>query len=370
VRVDDDVLWFHFRKIAVNVVSERPGGPNVLPTRMRRWFGVGAGLPGTHHEVQLTREGDHWQLGPVREAQERSEVIPFPALPFFENLRVACGAAVPLGDLSDQQTTITVSATVPLDSRRHFVVRAEGDSMDGGERPIADGDLVLCAWADVTSPEDVQGRICLLSGIVGGELASAQIKVPIRRDGQWYLRSANPAYADASIDAETTLRVVARVLEAVEPAVGLERFATYDRATIATQFGATYSRSWQQGHIDLELHGRPHTVLLVTLEKSADMVEAYHYADRFVSPTEFQWESQNQTRPDDKRGQAIIAHRAQGRTIHLFIRYHGKTAEQKGEPFVYCGTVQYRRHQGEAPIRVWFDLDEPLPPDLYRAWTG
>lgn len=374
VMVDGEALRFSFRKIAVNVVTERPGGPNVLPSRMRNWFGVNAGLPGTRHEVLLERLGEVWRLRPLRPGAsevetEGNEVIPFPRVPFYESLRVACGPGVAFGADADKRSAIAVTASATFDPRRHFVVPTEGDSMDGGERPIREGALVLCEWLDATRPEDVEGKPCLLSGVVGSDLAFAQIKVPIRKDGRWLLRSANPRYADQPVDEGTTLRPVARVLEPVEPALGLALWGTYDREAIAAQFGSKYGRLWQQGHLDLELHGKPHSVLLVTLHKSNQMADTYHYADRFLSTAELQWESQNQTVPTDKRGRAILDHAHQGRTLHLFARFHGKTKDQHGEPFVYCGPVHYLRHQGEKPMRVWFQLEHPLPRDLYRAWT-
>ena len=368
VSVDGDPLLFSFKKIAVNVAAERPGGANVLPTRMRRWFGVNAGLPGTRHEVLLERVSDLWRLRPLRATAMEGEVIPFPRVPFYESLRVACGSGVAFGADAQKRTMIAVSSRVTLDSKRHFVVTTEGDSMDGGDRPIHEGDLVLCEWLNATRPEDVEGRPCLLAGVIGTDLSFAQIKIPIRRDGRWFLRSANPRYDDQPIDEGTTLRIVARVVESVEHALGLALWGTYTRDSLAIQFGSKYGRQWQQGHLDIDVHGKPHTVLMVTLHKSEEMADEYHYADRFLSPSEFQWESQNQTSPTDKRGRAIIDHTAQDRTIHLFVRFHGKTKDQQGEPFVYCGPVKYLRHQGEKPMRVWFELAEALPRDLYRAW--
>lgn len=370
VLLDNERLTFSFRKIAVNVAYERPGGINVLPSRMRRWFGPSAGLPGTRHEVQLERVGESWRLRPLRALGAEADVIPFRSVPFFKNLRVACGTPLGLFDASsDQRTDINVETSVTVDPKAHFVVRAEGDSMDGGAQPIRDGDLVLCEWLNATRPEDVEGKICLLAGVEGPDLAFAQIKIPIRKDDRWFLRSANPRVEDQSLNDAVTLRPVARVIETVQPALGLSLWGTYDRESIARQFGGKYDRTWQQGHVDRVLHGKPHSVLLVTLHKTSAMASEYHYADRFLSPTEFQWESQNQTSPEDKRGTAIREHSQQGRTVHLFVRFHGKAADSAGEPFVYCGPVDYVRHQGANPMQVWFRLQEKLPQDLYRAWT-
>ena len=123
----------------------------------------------------------------------------------------------------------------------------ERTERDGGAQPIRDGDLVLCEWLNATRPEDVEGRICLLAGVEGPDLAFAQIKIPVRKVGHWYLRSANPRVDDQPLNDAVTLRPVGRVIETVEPALGLSLWGTYDRESIARQFGGKYDRTWQQG---------------------------------------------------------------------------------------------------------------------------
>jgi hypothetical protein len=39
--------------------------PNSLPTLLREWFGLDAGLPGTSFEVEFHRDGDAWHLAPL-----------------------------------------------------------------------------------------------------------------------------------------------------------------------------------------------------------------------------------------------------------------------------------------------------------------
>ena len=34
------------------------------------------------------------------------------------------------------------------------------------------------------------------------------------------------------------------------------------------------------------------------------------------------------------------------------------------EPFTCLGTVRYREHQGEKPMRILWELDRPMPPEL------
>jgi hypothetical protein len=367
VEVDGRAVRMWFDPAAVLTASDGTG-PNVLPSMLRRWFGPHTGLPGTRHEVELERVGERLRLRAAVEVDAPAQVVPFPRLPYFPDLQVACGPSAPGAyEQADRKSWVAVDARERVEARSHFLVRASGDSMDGGAAPIHDGDLVLCAWTSPTRPEEFEGRPCLLQGLSGG-LPFASIKVPRRVGGAWQLHSWNPAVPPIGVDEETTLRVVARVIGAVEPASGLVLWARYDRDAIARQFGSQYGRPWQVGHLDLMVGDAPHTVLMVTLHKE-DLAAEHAYADRFLSPAEFQWESQNQTAPASAKGRNVTDHVRQGRTVHLFVRWHNKTTEQKGEPFVYCGPLRYVRHEGSEPMRVWWAVERPLPQGLWLAWS-
>jgi superfamily II DNA or RNA helicase/diadenosine tetraphosphate (Ap4A) HIT family hydrolase len=56
----------NFVKIAVNVMHSAESPHNALPQVLRGWFGEGAGLPGSTHQVAFTREGDGYRLEPWR----------------------------------------------------------------------------------------------------------------------------------------------------------------------------------------------------------------------------------------------------------------------------------------------------------------
>ncbi len=207
VEVDGESLIFRFKKIAVNVVIERPGGPNVLAERLRSWLGPKAGLPGTRHTVDLRRTpAGAWHL----ERHGAMHTLPTVHLPYFRELAVACGAASPqFSDVPTEDLVIRTERTV--DPRRHFVVRATGDSMDGGSMPIRDGDCVLCEW----STQLEEGRPALVAAGSADD-GIALIKVPVERDGSWWLRSTNPAYPEVAVDTAVEFRVVARVIWVVE----------------------------------------------------------------------------------------------------------------------------------------------------------
>jgi len=138
-------------------------------------------------------------------------------------------------------------------------------------------------------------------------------------------------------------------------------YKAYVRADIPPLFGLKHSEFWRQGFIR---QGKL-TFLLVTLDKSAHEAE-FQYQDHFVSPTEFQWQSQNQTAQDSKAGESMRDHRALGIEVHLFVRAKGKTQGGRGAPFYYLGLVDFKSWQGDKPITVLWTLKSPVPEPLWQ----
>ncbi len=81
-----------------------------------------------------------------------------------------------------------------------------------------------------------------------------------------------------------------------------------------------------------------HIFLLTTLDKSGHGSD-FQYNDHFVSPTEFEWQSQNRTTQASADGQAIQHHVERGIRVHLFVRGQKKLAQGGAAPLVYCGDV-------------------------------
>lgn len=92
-----------------------------------------------------------------------------------------------------------------------------------------------------------------------------------------------------------------------------------------------------------------------------------HYADEFVSPTRFVWQTQTSTRRNSARGR-IISGEEPGWTVHLFVR-KSKLRDGRAAPFRYAGPVRFDSWEGEAPITVQLDLAEPLP-EGFRTLFG
>ncbi|WAS98594.1 DEAD/DEAH box helicase family protein [Nannocystis punicea] len=204
VEVDGEPYLLRFVKVAVNVAT-RPGAKdNVLPDILRGWFGPHAGWG--RDFVVLARRKGRWRLEPARDAAAPIRR----GVPFYRDLALAAGVG-PWTHGEPRAEVAAIRATDAVDPRRHFVASVEGDSMDGGDAPIRDGDLVLCEWARDLSLAEVAGHSCVLVLVEGPELSEVVLKIPVQAGGAWVLRSRNPAFPDRRIGAGEVW-VVARVL--------------------------------------------------------------------------------------------------------------------------------------------------------------
>jgi len=363
LEIDGELHEADIVKVALNVVRPRGGGDNVLPNVLRGWFGPLAGGTGTQHYVRLEDLGGGFRLsrdtgvdplgGMTRPGESE--------LPFFPHQSVACGLD-PATDLA-KAAPLRVRVQGEFDPGTSFVLRARGDSMDGGPTPIRDGDSVAFRWlgSGERDPETIDGP-CLLVGRNGGEPLIA-VKTPVRRAEAWWLVSANPNIPDERVRPGMRLQPVARVLGVVDAEIKPRRWHIYDRPAVAALFGDIYNKGrWNVGHVDLDNLGQRTSVLFVSLRKRSDTPDQHRYRDRFLNRTELRWESQARTWPGGKKGRRIVGHADEGRSLHAFVR------TQSRDPFVYCGQVRYVRHEGEKPMRCVLELPERLPNKLWRLW--
>ncbi|MBK7702671.1 MAG: DUF3427 domain-containing protein [bacterium] len=137
----------------------------------------------------------------------------------------------------------------------------------------------------------------------------------------------------------------------------------YFRPEIPGLFGVTFRKSkWHQGFIR---EGK-HLFLLVTLEKPG-MTSEHQYADRFLSPNLFEWQSQNQQARHLPSGMIMRDHVLHGVTPQLFVRKKSKNGS-KTAPFYYCGPLTFESWKGDQPITVRWQLMEELPPELIKRF--
>jgi hypothetical protein len=144
-----------------------------------------------------------------------------------------------------------------------------------------------------------------------------------------------------------------------------ELWRDYMRAEIPPLWGLGFSPSqWNQGFVQVP----GHIFLLVSLEKGG-MAAEHQYEDRFISPSLFQWVSQNRTRRDSAAGRRIQNHQEQRIAVHLFVRDQRKTPAGTAAPFTYCGDVSFVSWDGDKPITVKWQLRQPLPDRLQSRFS-
>ena len=294
------------------------------------------------------------------QADLTNNVIPFvrsekannlTALPYFPNLKIACGH-FKTGTVDAEEYRNLPTSYGNIDPHRHFIARASGNSMNGGKHPIQDGDYLLLEHITPTNAGSITGSVMAIerqdeSGDGFQYLLRHIVKTP---DGSYVLRATNTDYQD--MDATEDMHTLARFKAIVSP-LDLAVGQAFKREDIAPLFGETYSiGNWNVGHVTLA--SKNAMVLLVTLNKQGKAAD-HRYVDHWIDDSTFHWQSQNSTTPSNKRGRDIIEHEQKGLTIHLFVR-ESKLQNGKGAPFVYHGAVRYVSHTGSSPMSVVFSL--------------
>ncbi|AXT32613.1 HNH endonuclease [Pseudoalteromonas tunicata] len=136
-------------------------------------------------------------------------------LPFFPNLKIACGH-FKTGDDSDMEfkTLPTGLGLSDKDLKTHFLAHASGNSMNGGKNPISDGDLLLLEWITPNNAGSLRDQIVAIEQ--DGESGEGQYllrKVNKLPNGQYELIAKNPEYK--VIIADEGMRTFARFKQVV-----------------------------------------------------------------------------------------------------------------------------------------------------------
>lgn len=244
VRLPNGDVWrFRFMKEFCNVAHPVGSQRNELPDLLRRWFGPAAGRPGTAFHIRFSRSPDGLWVEP--EGAGALEAAPRGLLLTFPTLRAAAGAArEPV-----EQTPAADVVRLPTTARGEglFAVRAVGDSMDGGKRPIRDGDWLIMRFARSASFEELNGKVALLQ-MPDADLGFAyRIKRVVHDGSAWRLRSDNPMHPSSEATAETVpLALLVEIIrpEDLAPPPG-ERL---DEAALPNAFGMDVPH--QTGRVD------------------------------------------------------------------------------------------------------------------------
>jgi len=182
---------------------------------------------------------------------------------------------------------------------------------------------------------------------------------------------ANPARREEVLDLLHVLRTrIRRVTKPVAPVgdLPLHLHVHYSLAELLAAFGVA-KPSTSRGAGVRWIPEEHADVFWFNLRKTEQHFSpTTMYADRAISPTLFQWESQNSAHPNSGAGQRYIHHRTRGSSVHLFFR---ETKEADGDlgapPYLYAGPATYVSHTGDRPMRIIWKLDHELPADVFHA---
>jgi phage repressor protein C with HTH and peptisase S24 domain len=181
------------------------------------------------YEPRLTKTSTG-EEGPERaevQSTESARVLPFSRqtasasarveLPYYPDLRIACGHFRRGRGDSEQRCSFADQGYGRLDPARDFVARAVGHSMDGGSRPIRDGDYLLLERIAPTQAGTLNGQVVAVERHDAGEDQYLLRCVAKTADGRYRLKANHPDYPE--IEADEEMRPLARlkaVLDAVD----------------------------------------------------------------------------------------------------------------------------------------------------------
>jgi len=108
-------------------------------------------------------------------------------------------------------------------------------------------------------------------------------------------------------------------------------------------------------------------ILFIDLVKSEeDFSPTTLYQDYAISDTRFHWQSQNAARPDKGKGLSYIQHKELGKKILIFVRERNENEYKNTMAFVFLGEVQFLDFYGSKPMSITWNLEEPMPPYLWK----
>ena len=154
--------------------------------------------------------------------------------------------------------------------------------------------------------------------------------------------------------------------------VPLQLHANYTREEILAAFGASDVTAPLPLQTGVYWHEATRTDLFfVTLQKTdKDYSPTTRYLDYAISDRLFHWESQATTSVTSPTGQRYFTHQAGGTNVAFFIRSTKKDGAGRTLPYFCAGTATYVEHQSDRPIQITWELDHPLPGDIFAAYRA
>lgn len=151
--------------------------------------------------------------------------------------------------------------------------------------------------------------------------------------------------------------------------VPIHSHATYGLYEIVAAYGLVSNgvlRELREGVAWAEAHQTD--LFFVTINKSdEDYTPTTRYQDYPISPTLFQWESQSRTAASSPTGRRYIEHVRRGSRVLLFVRQEKVDERGISAPYMCLGNARYVSHQFDRPMRIVWELDRPMPTEIYQA---
>jgi superfamily II DNA or RNA helicase len=148
----------------------------------------------------------------------------------------------------------------------------------------------------------------------------------------------------------------------------LQIHSRYTRDQILAAFGDhTFIKKSSNREGIVSPEGRDTELLLVTLEKSEENYSpTTMYNDYAISDKIFHWQSQNSAKPELGKGLSYINHQKNRKLILLFIREKNTDEFDNTIAYVFLGVSNYIEHYGSKPMSIKWELNEPMPPYLWK----
>ena len=132
----------------------------------------------------------------------------------------------------------------------------------------------------------------------------------------------------------------------------------YRRPEIINHFGRQFDPArHNSGVITFSEPAFADDIVIITKLDTSGSDEKYHYTNGFDRSDGrsdvFRWQSQNKNTPEGATGRRLVTP-GEAR-LYLFVQERANTTA------VYCGAITPIRHEGSAPIDVWFRLPVPVP---------
>lgn len=106
-------------------------------------------------------------------------------------------------------------------------------------------------------------------------------------------------------------------------------------------------------------------IFFVTLRKDEGQFSPQTmYRDYPISLNRFHWESQNATALESATGQRYINHVERGTDVLIFTRLR-RVNEVGTAPYLCLGRAFHSEHRGSQPIAITWDLERPMPADVF-----